>query len=78
MATAGKIKSQFKFSPYPGISVPLKLQHASESSAEFVTAQIAGSQARVSDAVGLCRVGSEICAAHKHSGDVAAGAGTKF
>lgn len=52
MATAGKIKSQLRFSPCPGISVVLKLQHVSESSGGFVTAQIAGIQAS-SDSVGL-------------------------
>ena len=36
MATAGKIKSQLRFSPCPGISVVLKLQNVSESSGGFV------------------------------------------
>ena len=53
MATAGKIKSQLRFSLCPGISVVLKLQHVSESSGGFVTAQIARLQATVSDSVGL-------------------------
>lgn len=53
MATAGKIKCQLKFSPHLGVSVVLKFQHVSESFGGFVTAQIAGPQARVSDSIGL-------------------------
>lgn len=53
MAAAEKIKSQLKFSPYPGISVVLKLQPVSESSGGFVTTHVAGPKARVSDLVDL-------------------------
>ena len=35
MATAGKIKSQLRFSLCPGVSVVLRLQHVSESSGEM-------------------------------------------
>lgn len=53
MATAGKIKTQLKFSLCHWVSAVLKLQHVAESFGGFVSTQIAGSWAAVSASVGL-------------------------